>query len=56
MVLDFIAFSIDDVQLGRITPGNGGFWQHGGFNSNPNILNPWRYGTKMAPFDEKVHN
>ncbi|GBP73603.1 Beta-1,3-glucan-binding protein [Eumeta japonica] len=50
---DFIRFSIDDVELGRVTPGAGGFWQHGGFNSNPNILNPWRFGSKMAPFDEK---
>lgn len=47
-------FSIDDMELGRVTPGNGGFWEYGGFNSNPNIENPWRFGSRMAPFDEKV--
>lgn len=52
---DFLRFSIDDVELGRVTPGNGGFWQYGGFNSNPNIENPWRYGSKMAPFDQKFY-
>lgn len=51
---DFISFKIDDVELGRVAPPAGGFWSHGGFNSNPNILNPWRYGSKMAPFDQKV--
>jgi hypothetical protein len=40
--------------LGRITPGSGGFWEQGGFNRFPNTLNPWRYGSKMAPFDQKV--
>nr|QFS20852.1 beta-1,3-glucanase [Antheraea pernyi] len=52
---DFLRFSIDDVELGRVTPGNGGFWEHGGFNRFPNLLNPWRYGTKMAPFDQKFY-
>ncbi|XP_037961545.2 beta-1,3-glucan-binding protein [Plutella xylostella] len=51
---DFIKFSIDDVELGRVSPGAGGFWQHGGFNSH-NVENPWRYGSKMAPFDQKFY-
>ncbi|CAH2236983.1 jg9475 [Pararge aegeria aegeria] len=50
---DFLRFSIDNVELGRITPpNNGGLWQFGGF-SRSNYLNPWRFGSKMAPFDEK---
>ncbi|KAL4720820.1 hypothetical protein ACJJTC_004584 [Scirpophaga incertulas] len=52
---DYIKFSIDDVELGRVQPGNGGFWEHGGFNRHPGIENPWRYGSKMAPFDEKFY-
>ncbi|CAG4937642.1 unnamed protein product [Colias eurytheme] len=52
---EYIRFSIDDVELGRATPGNGGFWEYGGFNRNQNILNPWRYGSKMAPFDQKFY-
>ncbi|CAG9560383.1 unnamed protein product [Danaus chrysippus] len=52
---DFIKFSIDDVELGRVAPGNKGFWEYGGFSKNPNVLNPWRYGSKMAPFDQKFY-
>ncbi|KAJ8732109.1 hypothetical protein PYW08_014839 [Mythimna loreyi] len=52
---DYLRISIDDLEVGRVTPGNGGFWQFGGFNSNPNIENPWRFGSKMAPFDEKFY-
>ncbi|XP_053602963.1 beta-1,3-glucan-binding protein-like isoform X2 [Plodia interpunctella] len=52
---DFLRFSIDDVELGRATPPNGGFWEYGGFNSNPGVLNPWRFGSKMAPFDQKFY-
>lgn len=51
---DFLRFSIDDVELGRVTSGKGGFWEFSGFNRHPNIENPWRYGSRMAPFDEKV--
>lgn len=47
-------FSIDDLELGRVTPPNGGFWEFGGFNQHPNVENPWRFGSKMAPFDEQV--
>lgn len=50
-------FSIDDVETGRITPGAGGFWDlgvsSGAFPAN--VENPWRFATKMAPFDEEVH-
>ncbi|XP_075970510.1 beta-1,3-glucan-binding protein-like [Anticarsia gemmatalis] len=50
---DYLKFSIDDAEVGRVTPGKGGFWEHGGFNSQ--FENPWRYGTKMAPFDQKFY-
>lgn len=53
---EFIRFSIDDVELGRIAPGAGGFWEHGGFGNGRNIENPWRYASRMAPFDQKVTN
>ncbi|XP_063379340.1 beta-1,3-glucan-binding protein-like [Cydia fagiglandana] len=52
---DFLRFSIDDVELGRVTPGNGGFWEYGGFGQGRDISNPWRYGSKMAPFDQKFY-
>ncbi|KAL0840437.1 hypothetical protein ABMA28_015691 [Loxostege sticticalis] len=52
---DFIRFSIDDEEVGRAVPGSGGFWEFGGFNTNPNIENPWRFGSKMAPFDQKFY-
>ncbi|XP_039748532.1 beta-1,3-glucan-binding protein-like isoform X3 [Pararge aegeria] len=52
---DYIKFCIDDVELGKVDPGKGGFWNYGGFDSNRNILNPWRYGSKMAPFDQKFY-
>lgn len=52
---DFISFGVDDVEIGRIDPGPGGFWEYGGFEAAaPGIDNPWRGGTKMAPFDQQV--
>ncbi|XP_045764638.1 beta-1,3-glucan-binding protein-like isoform X1 [Maniola jurtina] len=52
---DYIKFSIDNVELGKVDPGKGGFWKYGDFDSNRNIENPWRYGSKMAPFDQKFY-
>ncbi|XP_049865948.1 beta-1,3-glucan-binding protein-like isoform X2 [Pectinophora gossypiella] len=51
---DHIKFSIDDEQLGYISPDAGGFWHHGGFDKS-GLQNPWRYGSKMAPFDQKFY-
>ncbi|XP_055613773.1 beta-1,3-glucan-binding protein-like, partial [Uranotaenia lowii] len=31
-----------------------GFWKRGGFDKL-NLENPWRYGSKMAPFDQEFH-
>lgn len=54
--LDYLKFSIDDVETGRIAPGAGGFWElgvsSGAFSGD--IENPWRFASKMAPFDEEV--
>ncbi|KAJ4427900.1 hypothetical protein ANN_23908, partial [Periplaneta americana] len=51
-----IKFSIDDEELGTVTPPEGGFWDVGQFNSRVGATdNPWRYGTKMAPFDKEFY-
>ncbi|XP_041976668.1 beta-1,3-glucan-binding protein-like [Aricia agestis] len=52
---DTLTFSIDDVVLGNATPGSNGFWDYGEFQNYPNISNPWRYGSKMAPFDQQFY-
>ncbi|XP_050682164.1 beta-1,3-glucan-binding protein-like isoform X1 [Leptidea sinapis] len=50
---DFLKFCIDNEEIGKAVPGTGGFWEYGKFNNND--LNPWKYGTKMAPFDQKFY-
>lgn len=50
---DYLAFSLDGIDMGRVTPSAGGFWELGAFPAE--IQNPWRYGTKMAPFDEEFY-
>jgi hypothetical protein len=51
----FLKFAIDDQEIGRITPAEGGFWEVGEFNSTIGTAdNPWKYGTQMAPFDKEV--
>nr|CAD7203477.1 unnamed protein product [Timema douglasi] len=46
-----VKFSIDDNELGTVTPGNGGFYGLGEWNTG----NPWASsGDKMAPFDKPV--
>ena len=54
MSRDYIKFSLDNVVIGTVTPSSTGFWGLGGFPAD--IKNPWRYGTKMAPFDEEVRS
>lgn len=51
---DYIKFTLDGSELGTVRPPANGFWEMGGFPSNFN--NPWRFGTKMAPFDEEVES
>jgi N-acetylmuramoyl-L-alanine amidase CwlA len=54
-LLDFLKFAVDDEEIGRITPLEGGFWEVGEFNSTIGTANnPWIHGTKMAPFDKEV--
>lgn len=48
---DNITVSINGEDLATI---EGGFWQRAGFDKL-NMENPWRYGTKMAPFDQEFH-
>jgi len=53
-ILDYIRFGIDDVEMGRITPPAGGFYEVGNFASE-GIGNPWSGGSKMAPFDKDFY-
>lgn len=47
-----LTFSVDEVEIGTITPPEGGFWERGNlFESN--LENPWRNRGKMAPFDDQ---
>lgn len=52
---DYIKFSIDDEETGKVTPPKGGFWKLGNF-SDYGIENPWK-GSKsdMAPFDDEFY-
>lgn len=54
---EYLKFSIDNVELGTVTPPAGGFWELGKFGTiNPPVENPWRFASKMAPFDEEVNS
>lgn len=50
--LEHIKFSLDDVEMGTFTPPPEGLFAYGEFDES--IENPWRFGSKMAPFDEEV--
>lgn len=53
---DYMKFSIDNEEIGRIIPPEGGFWEIGQFNSSLGpVDNPWKYGSKMAPFDKEFY-
>lgn len=50
-----ITFSVDDIETGTVTAGPG-FWAKGNFeNSAPVTDNPWKSGSKMAPFDQEFY-
>ncbi|CAG2066424.1 unnamed protein product, partial [Timema podura] len=54
--LDYLKFSLDNEELGTVTPNDQGFWGLGGFSAiNPTAENPWRFATKMAPFDQEFY-
>lgn len=55
IVPDYIRFGVNDEVIGQVTPTDGGFWDVGQFNSQVGVVdNPWKYGNKMAPFDQPV--
>lgn len=47
-------FYIDEELMGKLNPPVGGFWELGNFGNSTNT-NPWRAGTRMAPFDQQFH-
>lgn len=51
---DYIKFSVDDKEIGRVVPPSGGFWQLGDLQKS-GLPNPWSNGNKMAPFDKQFH-
>lgn len=51
---EYLKFSIDNVELGTVKPPAGGFWELGAFPDD--VENPWRFASKMAPFDEEVNS
>lgn len=51
---DYIKFSVDDEETGRVTPPVGGFWELGGLAST-GLDNPWKRDSKMAPFDQEFY-
>lgn len=51
-----ISFFVDDVELGTVTPPEGGFWELGELAAT-GLENPWRASTnqRMAPFDQEFY-
>ncbi|KAL3274988.1 hypothetical protein HHI36_019762 [Cryptolaemus montrouzieri] len=49
-----IIFKIDNQTIGTVTPSQGGFWELGNFE-NSGIVNPWKSGSLMAPFDQEFY-
>lgn len=47
-----LKFFLDGSLIMDLSPPAGGFWEHGGLQRT-NVQNPWRYATKMAPFDQE---
>jgi beta-glucanase (GH16 family) len=47
-----LQFFLDGERILSVTPGDGGFWERGGFGWT-GLPNPWVNGTRMAPFDNE---
>ncbi|KAK9891860.1 hypothetical protein WA026_017348 [Henosepilachna vigintioctopunctata] len=47
-----ITFKIDDDITGVLSPPKGGFWELGKFQKS-GLVNPWKSGSRMAPFDQE---
>jgi hypothetical protein len=46
---------VDDIETGTIQVDTG-FWARGKFGeSAPGVNNPWKFGSKMAPFDQEFY-
>jgi hypothetical protein len=55
IIPDSILFSVNNEVIGNVAPSDGGFWEIGKFSSQVGAVdNPWKYGNKMAPFDQPV--
>ncbi|KAK7088454.1 beta-1,3-glucan-binding protein-like [Littorina saxatilis] len=50
-----ITFSVDGHETLKVAPSAGGFWEFGGFDQMQGYDNPWREGTRMAPFDQEFY-
>ncbi|GLH06920.1 Beta-1,3-glucan-binding protein 1 [Gryllus bimaculatus] len=50
---DYIAFTVDGSEIGRVVPPRGGLHTVSEFSSFPS--NPWATGTKLAPFDKEFY-
>ncbi|XP_018014472.1 beta-1,3-glucan-binding protein [Hyalella azteca] len=50
---DGMTFYLDDAVILTVDPGTN-FWDFGGLASS-GFENPWRYGSKMSPFDKEFH-
>ncbi|PVD32830.1 hypothetical protein C0Q70_08277 [Pomacea canaliculata] len=46
-------FYVDDEEILRVDPGPDGFWKFSGLDETT-YDNPWREGSRMAPFDQEV--
>ncbi|CAG9838766.1 unnamed protein product [Diabrotica balteata] len=51
---DFIKFSLDDREIGKVVPPSGGFWELGNLQQT-GLPNLWKGSSKMAPFDAEFH-
>ncbi|KDR21211.1 beta-1,3-glucan-binding protein-like [Zootermopsis nevadensis] len=53
---DYIQFGINNEVIGKVAPSEGGFWELGQFSSQVGTIdNPWKFGNKMAPFDQPFY-
>jgi len=51
---EYMQFSIDGEEIGRVTYPEGGMWEHGEFDTEwPGLQNPWEGQPKSAPFDRE---
>lgn len=51
---EWIRFFVDGILIGEVNPPPGGFWELGGFETDPGGPNLWANGTIMTPFDYPV--